>query len=150
MNNKTVIILLLGGYALCEVLRDRLSRIRVGFGGLRIIGFGGESVRMRVGVMIENPLGVSVEVNEIAGDIWIEGIECGTVDWSVKQSIKPRSRSVLQFDFDGWYERLSEALVRNIEAGDIGEMAFRFVGYVRIGEIRVKIDREMRYKELGL
>ncbi|MCM1069933.1 MAG: hypothetical protein NC038_07795 [Paludibacter sp.] len=148
MTNKTAGILLLSGGALWYWVLRGVRAIAVKFERLRLFSVNVGSLSFNISVLIHNPLLVTVLVNEIIGDIYIMDVHCAAINYPLNQRIRAMGDSRLQVNFDVFPEQLGQALFSNISTGDIKTLLFRFDGYVKVGGIRIKIDKSFTFTDV--
>lgn len=148
MTRKNKGILLLSGAALYYFWLRGIRGIGVSFNGLRLVSIVDDEMRFSLQLSVRNPLLLSVLVNDIVGTIYLMDIPVANIDFPLNQRIYSRSISPITINFDVSKSKLGAALFTNIETGDIRTMLVHFVGYIRVQNIKLKVDKQFTFEDI--
>ena len=121
---------------------------KVTFDRLRIIGVGVSSILLQIAVKVSNPTLLDLVVQNIRGDVYIQGIPVAVVNYPVNQRIRPFASSVFRIQIEAFSDKIGEAVWANIQTGDIKSLNVKFDGFVTIKDIDIPISRTFTYEEI--
>lgn len=146
MSPTTKIILASAG--VLYLLTQGVKNIKIIFNRIDISEIDLGLLRLNINLYVKNPLPISFNISDIAGDIYIQDVNCGKIDYPVNQTLRGLSTSEFNVSFNIKQEQLGEALFANIMTGDVKTLTCRFVGYVKFGKVKVKVDHKFGFKDI--
>lgn len=152
MEKKKIIWLgvIAGVYALVTRVRWVINNLSWRFAGLAIIASNNEtnSCTVDLRLQLRNISSLSVRLNSIVGDIYMQGVKVGEISQAYNQIITKRSISVVDIVFELYWKGVAEAVKANILSGDIRNLNFQFMGYLEAEGRKIRIDKVITYQEL--
>lgn len=141
-----ILALLLSGLWL--VGKWTLNNIAVNFDKLHFYGIDANTIKLQASLLIQNPLPVSVLVNELYGDVYIMGIQSGALSTIINQRIHANSISEFRINIDIFRETIGEAIWANIMTGDVRTLLVEFQGYIVVEGKQLPVKKTMTYEDL--
>lgn len=97
------------------------------------------TVKVTLNVFIKNPLFVGLKLNSISGEVYMQGIGVGSVDMQYNYFLSGRSTHVIPITVELNAHGMTEALLANIQTGDIKTLSASFDGKLYIGKYNVGV-----------
>lgn len=100
---------------------------------------------------IHNPLFVGLTLKSVAGDIYIQGIKCGTINQSYDYFLPGRKTWNISIPVQIDLKQLTSAVIQNISTGDINTLTIAFDGYAFIGGsglVRIPFQKTITWDDL--
>lgn len=121
---------------------------KVTFDKLRVVAVRTKSFVYRITLFVHNPLLVDILVNNIEGDVYMQGIKVAEVNYPVNQVIRSFATTAFDIEFEAFSDKLGEALWNNIQTGDAHTLIVRFDGYITIKGVRIPVVKDFTYDEI--
>lgn len=121
---------------------------KVTFDKLRVVAVRTKSFVYRITLFVHNPLLVDILVNNIEGDVYMQGIKVAEVNYPVNQVIRSFATTAFDIEFEAFNDKLGEALWNNIQTGDAHTLIVRFDGYITIKGVRIPVVKDFTYDEI--
>lgn len=141
MIRKTTGYLLLAGAALWYLILRGVNAVKVTFDSVSIGTPSADGINMSLSVLIHNPLLVSLTIQNITGDVYVQDILAAKVDTPVNQRLSAMETNRVYANFALDTVSLGKALGRNIQTGDINSLTLYFDGYVTVNGIDIPVSR---------
>lgn len=110
---------------------------------LRTFNIQNKTVSVSINFYIKNPLFVGVTLNNIVGDVYIQGVNVGAVNQDLNYFIAGGKTHIIPVIVDLQLSSLSEAVWRNIESGDVHTLTVDFDGKLYVGKYNVGVPVEV-------
>ena len=140
-------ILVIGSALWYFVLRG-VNSLKIVFEKLTVSSIEVGYIKLRLSILIHNPLLISIPIDDIVGDVFIQGIQCANIAFPVASTLKGLTTTRLYIDFNVQQQQLTEAVWQNIQTGDIRSLTCRFAGYIKVKNINIPVDRVFTFNEL--
>lgn len=154
MNKSSKKIVWLGIIAGVYLIASRVSRVVRNlawrFTGVSVIASNNEtnSATVRVGLQLRNSTPVSVLLNSIVGEIYIQGVRVGSVNQAYNMVIQRESITNLDIIFELFWSGVAQAIKTNVLSGDIRNLNFQFVGYLEVEGHKVNLNQVITFQDL--
>ena len=154
MNINFKTIATIGGAALLyyRVLRGA-SALYVGIKNYRFgsISLANNTAEFIITFLLNNPLYVGLRLKAISGDIYIQGIKCGTINANYDRYLAGRHAWNVAVPITIDLGQLASAVVENISTGNINTLTISFDGAIVIGGtglVRIPFSKTLSYDDL--
>lgn len=154
MNKSSKKIVWLGIIAGVYLIASRVSRVVRNlawrFTGVSVIASNNEtnSATVRVGLQLRNSTPVSVLLNSIVGEIYIQGVRVGSVNQAYNMVIQRESITNLDIIFELFWSGMAQAIKTNVLSGDIRNLNFQFVGYLEVEGHKINLNQVITFQDL--
>lgn len=154
MNKSSKKIVWLGIIAGVYLIASRVSRVVRNlawrFTGVSVIASNNEtnSATVRVGLQLRNSTPVSVLLNSIVGEIYIQGVRVGSVNQAYNMVIQRESITNLDIIFELFWSGVAQAIKTNVLSGDIRNLKFQFVGYLEVEGHKINLNQVITFQDL--
>jgi len=101
--------------------------------------------------LIRNPLFVGIKLKSITGDVYIQGIKCGTINVSYDRYLAGRKTWSVAVPVTIDLGQFSSAIIQNINSGDVSTLTISFDGAVYVGDtglVRVPFSKTVTWDDL--
>ena len=138
--NRTVKILAGCGLLYYAVLRG-VNALTVGVRGCQLAGLDlvSNTVQIRLFFYIKNPLFVGIKLRGIVGDVYMHGMKVGYVNSSYDYYLSGRKTHIIPVTVSCDIASLGEAVITNIQTGNIQTLTVAFDGTIAVGNNGVKL-----------
>lgn len=151
MLNKTVKILAGFGLLYYTVLRG-VNAITVGIRGAQFVGvdLAKKEVQVKLFFYIKNPLLIGVKLRAITGDVYMQGMKVGYVNSSYDYFLSGGKTQTVPVTVICNIASLSEAMIANIQSGNIQTLTIAFDGYITAGKngVALPIQKTIGWNEI--
>ena len=116
----------------------------------RSIDFATNTVALNLNILVKNPLLVGITIKGIQGDVYAQGVKVGTVNTTYDYYLSGSHTHVLPVVVNLNFGDVGNALLLNIQSGDIKNMTIAFDGkvYAGTGAIGIPVQFELDYNKL--
>lgn len=151
MANKTVRIIAGIGLLYYSVLRG-VSALAVGIRGYQFAGldFSENTLRVKLFFAIKNPLLVGVKLRGIVGDVYMQGIKVGEVNSEYNYFLSGCKTHIVPITVTCNISSLGEAVIANIQTGNINTLTIAFDGYASVGNngVTLPVQTTLNWEDL--
>lgn len=152
MNNTALKIGLAAGLLYYYVLRGA-SALFVGIRsyGVQSINTAAGTMTLQVNFVINNPLWVGLRLRSIDGEVYIQGVKCGTIDMFYDYYLSGRHAHVIPVQVVVDVKSIGQAALLNINSGDVRTLTVDFNGGVTVGKsdlMRIPIQKTLDWEDI--
>jgi len=100
---------------------------------------------------IYNPLLIGLKLKSITGDIYLQGVPCGTINTTYDRYLAGRKTWNISVPVTIDLGQLASAVIQNISTGDINTLYVSFDGSVTVGDngvMRVPFSKTVTWEDL--
>lgn len=156
MNKKGKIALVVytALFLLITKARRVINGLQFRFNGLQLLStFGGGTMsKIRLNLLLRNPLPFSITIDSIQGQIYAQGVRMTNYEYDVDITtpidIKGRSITPVSLDFYVDWRKLGEAVKQNVLTGDITTFTVQFVGVITVSGHAFNVSKTISYYDL--
>lgn len=149
--NKTGKILLVCGLLYYTIARGvnalDISIRGAQFGGLDLTK---KEVQVKLFFYIKNPLLIGIKLRGITGDVYMQGLKVGYVNSSYDYFLSGGRTQTVPVTVTCNIASLSEAMIANIQSGNIQTLTVAFDGYITAGKngVALPIQKTIGWNEI--
>lgn len=137
------------GAALAFISRQRLS---IAVKGVYLSGIiTNELIPLRVVVYLINKTIASVLIRSISGALFSDGVKVATIGQTINKRIPANSTTEQSIMVDIHNREALQAIMANIQSGDINNLSFEFVGEIVVGEqfpVGIKFNKLFTWQDI--
>lgn len=137
------------GAALAFISRQKLS---IAVKGVYINGIiTSELIPLRVVVYLINKTIASVLIRSISGSLISNGVTIATINQAVNKRMPANTTTEQSILVNIYNQEVLQALMANIQSGDINNLSFEFIGEIVVGEqwpIGIKFKKLFTWQEI--
>lgn len=150
--NKTVGIIAGLGLLYYTVLRGA-SALTIGIRGYQLSGVDlvNKTVQVRLNFYIKNPLFVGIKLRGIVGDVYMQGMKVGSINSSYDYFLSGGGKvHSVPVTVTCSMASLGEAMIANIQSGNVQTLTVAFDGSIRIGKngVAIPIQKTLDWREI--
>lgn len=99
---------------------------------------------------IKNPLLIGVKLRAIVGDVYMQGMKVGYVNSSYDYFLSGCKTHVIPVTVTCGIAQLGEAMIANIQSGNIQTLTVSFDGYITAGKngVTIPVQKTLNWKEI--
>lgn len=108
------------------------------------------TIRMRLDLLIKNPLLVGLTIKSIQGDVYAQGVKVGAINTTYNYYLAGGHNHILPIMVDLDMLQIGSAAWANIQSGDIRTLTVAFDGKIYVGKanVPVPVKFELDYNTL--
>lgn len=154
MNKKLIISLVACSVLFVQRLKSNIEKLAVTIKSVRLqrVNFASElSADILFNILFVNPTILGVYLQSIQGDIYVNGVSVGYINNTYNYHVKGNATHLLEVVAHIDAAHSAEAIITNIESGNVNNGNLQFVGSVVVGSlfpITVKINKVLSYGDL--
>jgi len=109
-----------------------------------------KTVSLAINMEIKNPLIFGITITGIQGDVYMQGMKVGYVNTSYNYYLAGGHTHILPVIVNLSIGALGDAVIQNIQTGDISTLTIAFNGRVLAGKLKLTmpVQVELDYKDL--
>ena len=122
--------------------------VRVKSYSFKSIDLVNKTVSLTINVLIKNPLLVGLTIKGISGTVYAQGVAVGSVDSTFNYYISGGRTHVLPVVVELNLSDINEAVLLNIQSGDIRTLTIAFNGKLQVGNVGLPLQLDFDYNDL--
>ena len=108
------------------------------------------TIRLDLNILVKNPLLVGLLLKSVQGDVYVQGIKAGYINTLLDYTISGGKTHIIPLVVNLKIAELGQAVLANINSGDVNSLSVKFDGRLFIGNygVSVPVTIEKGYKDL--
>ena len=140
MTDTTKGILLIGAAALWWRIRHNLNNISAQVENVLFKGINGVNAIFQINIIIKNPLLINIDVQEVAGSVYLYDVYLADIKTDIEQTVKANSLTRLSIDLLVDIYKIGDVLQSRIASGDSDTIQGYFDGQLVVENIQIPIQ----------
>lgn len=96
-------------------------------------------VKLKLNILVKNPLLVGLVLKSVTGDVYVQGVKAGYVNTVLDYKISGGKTHIIPVVVNLKMSELGQAVVLNIQSGNVNSLSVKFDGRLYVGDYGVNI-----------
>ena len=101
------------------------------------------TIQLDLNILVKNPLLVGLLLKSVQGDVYVQGIKAGYVNTQLNYTISGGRTHILPIVVNLRISDLGQAIIANIQSGNVQSLSVKFDGRLYVGDYGVSIPLQI-------